>query len=98
MDTRFGYPNEHLASDGLPEMGSPMYATGIGLVIEGIDRYQREMDKIKPPEITEPEEPEEESKKKKTREKKPKDPSRSSKRFPDIFLDKIRHIFEDDVE
>ncbi len=98
MDTRIGYPNEHLASDGLPEMGSPMYATGIGLVIEGIDRYQREMDKIKPPEITEPEEPEEESKKKKTREKKPKDPSRSSKRFPDIFLDKIRHIFEDDVE
>ncbi|HNW72796.1 MAG TPA: cell division protein FtsA [Bacteroidales bacterium] len=98
MDTRIGYPNEHLASDGLPEMGSPMYATGIGLVIEGIDRYQREMDKIKPPEITEPEEPEVESKKKKTREKKPKDPSRSSKRFPDIFLDKIRHIFEDDVE
>lgn len=98
MDTRIGYPNEHLASDGLPEMGSPMYATGIGLVIEGIDRYQREMDKIKPPEVTEPEEPEEESKKKKTREKKPKDPSRSSKRFPDIFLDKIRHIFEDDVE
>ncbi|MDD4554930.1 MAG: cell division protein FtsA [Bacteroidales bacterium] len=98
MDTRIGYPNEHLASDGLPEMGSPMYATGIGLVIEGIDRYQREMDKIKPPEITEPEEPEVESKKKKTSEKKPKDPSRSSKRFPDIFLDKIRHIFEDDVE
>ncbi len=98
MDTRIGYPNEHLASDGLPEMGSPMYATGIGLVIEGIDRYQREMDKIKPPEITEPEEPEAESKKKKTREKKPKDPSQSSKRFPDIFLDKIRHIFEDDVE
>ncbi|NCA77330.1 MAG: cell division protein FtsA, partial [Alphaproteobacteria bacterium] len=98
MDTRIGYPNEHLASDGLPEMGSPMYATGVGLVIEGIDRYQREMDKIKPPEVTEPEEPEEESKKKKTRGKKPKDPSRSSKRFPDIFLDKIRHIFEDDVE
>lgn len=98
MDTRIGYPNEHLASDGLPEMGSPMYATGIGLVIEGIDRYQREMDKIKPPEVTEPEEPEEDGKKKKNKEKKPKDPSRSSKRFPDIFLDKIRHIFEDDVE
>ncbi len=98
MDTRIGYPSEHLAADGLQEMGSPMYATGIGLVIEGIDRYQREIDKIKPPEVTETEEPEEDGKKKKTREKKPKDTSRSSRRFPDIFLDKIRHIFEDDVE
>ncbi|MFP4470226.1 MAG: cell division protein FtsA, partial [Bacteroidales bacterium] len=36
MDTRIGYPNEHLAKDVAAEMGSPMYATGIGLVIEGL--------------------------------------------------------------
>ena len=42
MDTRIGYPNEHLAPDVPDEMASPMYATGIGLVIEGIERYTRE--------------------------------------------------------
>ena len=38
MDTRIGYPNEHLANDVPDEMASPMFATGIGLVIEGIHR------------------------------------------------------------
>jgi cell division protein FtsA len=38
MDTRIGYPNEHLANDVPDEMASPMYATGVGLVIEGIRR------------------------------------------------------------
>ena len=42
MDTRIGYPNEHLAP-GLPEeMASPMYATGIGLVIIGLNRIEKE--------------------------------------------------------
>ena len=45
MDTRIGYPNEHLAPDVPDEMASPMYATGIGLVIEGIERYIREKTK-----------------------------------------------------
>jgi cell division protein FtsA len=38
MDTRIGYPNEHLANDVPDDMASPMYATGVGLVIEGIHR------------------------------------------------------------
>ncbi len=42
MDTRIGYPNEHLAPGTPDEMASPMYATGIGLVIEGVERYLRE--------------------------------------------------------
>jgi len=45
MDTRIGYPNEHLANDVDDEMASPMYSTGIGLVIEGINRYKREKDR-----------------------------------------------------
>ncbi len=45
MDTRIGYPNEHLASDVPDEMASPMYSTGIGLVIEGINRYELEKTK-----------------------------------------------------
>jgi len=42
MDTRIGYPNEHLAPDVSDELASPMYATGIGLVIEGAGRYEKE--------------------------------------------------------
>ena len=38
MDTRIGTPNEHLASDVSDDVASPMYATGVGLVIEGIKR------------------------------------------------------------
>ncbi|OYT17431.1 MAG: cell division protein FtsA [Bacteroidetes bacterium 4572_77] len=42
MDTRIGYPNEHLASDSPEELTSPTYATGIGLVIEGLERFDLE--------------------------------------------------------
>jgi cell division protein FtsA len=45
MDTRIGYPNEHLAKDVPDEMASPMYSTGIGLVIEGFVRLSK--DKVK---------------------------------------------------
>jgi cell division protein FtsA len=52
MDTRIGYPNEHLAPGTPDEMASPMYATGIGLVIQGIERYIREKvkEEVKHPE------------------------------------------------
>lgn len=36
MDTRIGYPNEHLADNVPEELSSPQYATGIGLVISGL--------------------------------------------------------------
>lgn len=45
MDTRVGYPNEHLSNDVPDEMASPMYATGTGLVIEGFKRLSKEKDK-----------------------------------------------------
>lgn len=35
MDTRVGYPNEHLASSS-EEVTSPMFATGVGLVMRGL--------------------------------------------------------------
>ncbi len=35
MDSRIGYPNEHLAK-GHDEIKSPMFATGVGLVLRGI--------------------------------------------------------------
>jgi len=45
MDTRIGYPNEHLASSSSDEIASPMYATGVGLVMIGFDRIEREKKK-----------------------------------------------------
>ncbi|MEX1002859.1 MAG: cell division protein FtsA [Crocinitomicaceae bacterium] len=39
MDTRIGYPNEHLApSTMVDNITSPMYATGVGLVLKGFIR------------------------------------------------------------
>jgi len=37
MDTRIGYPNEHLAKGNSNEVTSPVYATGVGLVIKGFE-------------------------------------------------------------
>ncbi len=42
MDTRIGYPNEHLGTDVPDEIASPMYATGVGLVLIGLDRAEKE--------------------------------------------------------
>lgn len=39
MDARIGYPTEHLAnSNRIENIGSPMYATGIGLVLKGFQK------------------------------------------------------------
>jgi cell division protein FtsA len=38
MDTRIGYPNEHLGNEVPDDMASPMFATGVGLVILGDSR------------------------------------------------------------
>ena len=36
LDTRIGYPNEHIAKSVLDDIKSPTYATGVGLVIKGL--------------------------------------------------------------
>jgi cell division protein FtsA len=36
MDTRIGYPNEHLAGDSEEEIASPLYATGVGLLMNAV--------------------------------------------------------------
>lgn len=40
MDTRIGYPNEHLAKGNSEEMTSPMFATGVGLVLKGFNNIE----------------------------------------------------------
>ena len=81
LDVRIGYPNEHLSEDSIKELASPMYATGIGLVIEGIARaeYQEKMEraKHKEPIVVIPHKPVEEEK---IVEEQPEEPTRRSRR------------------
>jgi cell division protein FtsA len=37
MDTRIGYPNEHLAGNSSEEISSPLFATAVGLVMNSIE-------------------------------------------------------------
>jgi cell division protein FtsA len=46
MDTRIGYPNEHLAGDSDEEFSSPLYATAVGLVLNGIENQKQSAVKI----------------------------------------------------
>lgn len=42
MDTRIGYPNEHLANtNDIKNLSSPMYATGVGLVLKGFEELEK---------------------------------------------------------
>lgn len=41
MNTRIGYPNEHLAPGSSEDITSPMYATGVGLLMMGIQSEEK---------------------------------------------------------
>jgi cell division protein FtsA len=84
MDVRIGYPNEHLAKGTIEELASPMYATGIGLVIEGISRHlnEEEMEKLKA--SFDPSQP-------KIKQKQTLDKKGSN------YLDKIKKLFDRDL-
>jgi cell division protein FtsA len=41
MDTRIGFPNEHLAHDSDEELSSPIFATSVGLLMSGIEHIEQ---------------------------------------------------------
>jgi cell division protein FtsA len=45
IDARIGYPNEHLAKSNFDDIKSPMYSTGIGLVIKGLQYLEMQKEK-----------------------------------------------------
>ena len=47
LEVRLGYPNEYLANETAEDLASPLYSTGIGLVIEGIAKYENDLKKGK---------------------------------------------------
>lgn len=58
MDTRIGYPNEHLADNSDPKLTSPIYATAIGLVMNAIEnqaeeQFKKRLEELKAQEVTE---------------------------------------------
>jgi cell division protein FtsA len=48
MDTRIGYPNEHLAGDSNEEITSPVYATAVGLLMHAIQKDRKNRPEIQP--------------------------------------------------
>jgi cell division protein FtsA len=81
MDTRIGYPNEHLAN-GIDEIASPMYATAVGLVIKGFESSDLSKVRIDHTETT--------------TETKIKIPSPPNSGFFSSFFEKTKNFFEDD--
>ncbi|WP_298366349.1 cell division protein FtsA [uncultured Lutibacter sp.] len=53
MDTRIGYPNENLAGDSDESLSSPQYATAVGLLMNGLNRLDKQKEKIAQQQITE---------------------------------------------
>ena len=43
MDTRIGYPNEHLAGDSNEKTTSPLYATAVGLVMNAVEVQSKQI-------------------------------------------------------
>ncbi|MBK8498783.1 MAG: cell division protein FtsA [Flavobacteriales bacterium] len=46
MDTRIGYPNEHLSQSKVEAVTSPLYATGVGLVMKGFEQLDAQREKL----------------------------------------------------
>lgn len=109
IDTRIGTSSEHIAPQGgisPDEIGNPMYATGIGLVIYGILQQEHAASTENDPESPEPQpEPIDEPQPEPEPQQDPVTPNepqtadrhrRNDKNFNDIFKNWISKIFDDD--
>lgn len=57
MDTRIGFPNEHLAGNSAEELSSPLYATAVGLVMNSLHNNTRSASPVYHIDIKKEEEP-----------------------------------------
>lgn len=94
-DVRIGYPNEHLSNNQkVKDITSPIYSTGIGLVLMGVEKIKEEEARKRkylsknPLAPVEKEETITKERETEEKERKPRTP----------FFDKIRNFFEDDEE
>lgn len=86
-ETRIGYPNEYLSSETSDNVRLPLYATGVGLVIDGV-RDARKARLLKKKQPNEAPAREEAAEKKKTGSKKGS--------VSNLFLQKIIKFFEEE--
>lgn len=99
MDTRIGYPNEHLAGDSDAETTSPMYATAVGLVLNSLENKGKSSLMKRFPDQETIKEEEEQTTSKEARsevqqeEVKEKDP-RDRKRFFDKWAEKFKEFLD----
>lgn len=104
MDTRIGYPNEHLANQKNDIVTSPVYSTGIGLVIERIGKIDKliklqngsnaaDKEEITENEtdVTDPQKTDSEDDKKQKKAKKTREKRKT-------FFELIKDFFEDENE
>ena len=49
-ETRIGYPNEHLGPESKDVVVSPIYSTGVGLVLKGFEYMEQHPEKFVMPE------------------------------------------------
>ena len=99
MDTRIGYPNEHLAK-GPQDVTSPVFATGVGLVIKGLQVIDKQ-NANKPKVVEQPKAAEEKTEEELEMEKRTAIAEHSSKQkgsFFDKILQKGKQFFEEDAE
>ncbi|MFZ9955661.1 MAG: cell division protein FtsA [Flavobacteriales bacterium] len=99
MDTRIGFPNEHLAK-GAQDVTSPIFATGVGLVIKGLQVIDKQ-NANKPKVVEQPKAAEEKTEEEIEMEKRTAIAEHSSKQkgsFFDKILQKGKQFFEEDAE
>ena len=108
MDTRIGYPNEHLAGDSDEELSSPLYATAVGLVMNSIRNNTKsatpfvEMKKEEPVVVARPQvvieetiiEEEKEEPKATQNTKQETTDDRIKRSFFDKYIDKIKEFLD----
>jgi cell division protein FtsA len=101
MDTRIGYPNEHLAGDSDPDMASPLYATAVGLVMNAIENQSKvvvEEEVVEPPTetISETETPVIEDNEPNTiaQEQEPSEPKKERKSIFEKWADKLKDFLD----
>lgn len=103
MDTRIGYPNEHLAGNSNEELSSPVYATAVGLVMNSVRNNTRsatplaEMKKVEevkiPIQVQEIEEPVKVEARVEVQERETTE-SKIKRSFFDKYIDKIKEFLD----
>lgn len=97
MDTRIGFPNEHLAGNSPEDLSSPIYSTAVGLVMNSIENNTRsatpEVPEIKTEEpVFEPSTSEDIKEEEEIISEKPQKAER--KTFFEKYIEKIKNFLE----